>query len=293
MAPLARLFVALALCVAANVGGTIVISQIYGGGGNSGANYRNDFIELFNRGTNAVSVDGWSVQYASGGGSTWQVTPLSGTIAPGRYYLVQEAAGSGGTTALPTPDATGGIPMSASAGKIALVSSSTALTGTCPNGANIIDLVGYGSMTSCAEINPTVAHSSTTSLRRLFDGCTDTQNNAADFFEGAVLPRNSSSADHRCDIAPRVYAIHEIQSTNTVSPLVDQFVTTTTNVVTAVRNNGFFVQTISTEEDSQPFSSQGLFVLSGSAAGVNVGDAVVVSGSVMEFRPAADPLSPT
>jgi uncharacterized protein len=288
-----RLFVALALCVAASTRGTIVISQIYGGGGNSGATYRNDFIELFNRGTNAVSITGWSVQYASGGGSTWQVTSLSGTIAPGRYYLVQEAAGSGGTTPLPAPDATGGIPMSASVGKIALVSSSTALTGTCPNGGNMVDLVGYGSMTSCAEISPSVAHSSTTSLRRLFDGCTDTQDNAADFFEGAVLPRNSSSAVHRCDVAPRVYAIHEIQGTNSLSPLVDQFVTTTTNVVTAVRNNGFFVQTIATEEDSQPLSSQGLFVSSGGTTLVNVGDAVVVSGSVMEFRPAADPLSPT
>jgi predicted extracellular nuclease len=293
MAPLARLFVALALCVAANVGGTIVISQIYGGGGNSGANYRNDFIELFNRGTNAVTINGWSVQYASGSGSTWQVTPLSGTIAPGRYYLVQQAAGSGGTTALPTPDATGSIPMSATAGKIALVWSSTALAGACPNGSNIVDLVGYGSMTSCAEISPSVAHSSTTSVRRLFDGCTDTQDNAADFFEGAVLPRNGSSAVHRCDIAPRVYAIHEIQGTNALSPAVDHFVTTTTNVVTAVRNNGFFVQTLAAEEDSQPLSSQGLFVSSGGTTVVNVGDAVVVSGSVMEFRPAADPLSPT
>ena len=29
----------------------IVISQVYGGGGNSGATLTNDFIELFNRGT--------------------------------------------------------------------------------------------------------------------------------------------------------------------------------------------------------------------------------------------------
>ena len=91
----------------------IVISQVYGGGGNSGATYKNDFIELFNRGASPVNVTGWSVQYASAAGTSWQVTNLSGTIAAGQYYLVQEAAGAGGTTNLPTPDATGSIAMSA------------------------------------------------------------------------------------------------------------------------------------------------------------------------------------
>ena len=43
---------------------TLVISQIYGGGGNSGATYKNDFIEVFNRGSAAVNVSAWSVQYA-------------------------------------------------------------------------------------------------------------------------------------------------------------------------------------------------------------------------------------
>ncbi|HWZ88005.1 MAG TPA: lamin tail domain-containing protein, partial [Polyangiaceae bacterium] len=85
----------------------LVISQVYGGGGNSGSIYKNDFIEIFNRGSVAVSVSGWSVQYASATGSSWSVTNLSGTIQPGHYYLVKEAAGTGGTTNLPTPDATG------------------------------------------------------------------------------------------------------------------------------------------------------------------------------------------
>src|SRR6476646_1942731 len=91
----------------------IVISQIYGGGGNSGATLKNDFVELFNRSPVAISVDGWSVQYTSAAGSgTWSTTPLAGTIPPGGYYLVQEAAGTNGTTSLPAPDATGSIAMS-------------------------------------------------------------------------------------------------------------------------------------------------------------------------------------
>src|ERR687884_1311240 len=88
------------------VSSNLVVSQVYGGGGNSGATYKNDFIELYNRGASAVSLNGWSVQYSSAAGTTWQVTNLTSfTLQPGQYYLVQEAAGAGGTTNLPTPDA--------------------------------------------------------------------------------------------------------------------------------------------------------------------------------------------
>lgn len=112
----------------------IVISQIYGGGGNSGATYKNDFIELFNRGTSAVTVTGWSVQYASATGNTWAKTDLTGIIQPGKYYLVQEGMGAGGTVNLPTPDATGTIAMSGTSGKVALVTNGTLLTcGTATN----------------------------------------------------------------------------------------------------------------------------------------------------------------
>jgi hypothetical protein len=48
----------------------VVISQVYGGGGNAGATLKNDFIEIFNRGTAAQNLTGWSVQYASATGST-------------------------------------------------------------------------------------------------------------------------------------------------------------------------------------------------------------------------------
>ena len=106
----------------AAVSSTVVISQVYGGGGNSGSTFKNDFVELFNRGATTVSLNGWSVQYASATGTTWQVTNLTNvSIAPGQYYLVQEAQGTGGTVNLPTPDATGTIAMSATAGKVALV----------------------------------------------------------------------------------------------------------------------------------------------------------------------------
>ena len=82
---------------------TVVISQIYGGGGNSGATYTHDFIELFNPNTEPVSLAGWSVQYASATGTVWQRTELTGTIPAGGYYLVQQAQGSGGQHPCPRP----------------------------------------------------------------------------------------------------------------------------------------------------------------------------------------------
>src|SRR6266581_4578400 len=71
----------------------VVVSQVYGGGGNAGSTFKNDFIELFNASGATVIVDGWSVQYSSAAGTSWQVTNLSGSIAPGQYYLIQESQG--------------------------------------------------------------------------------------------------------------------------------------------------------------------------------------------------------
>ncbi len=174
---------------------SVVISQLYGGGGNAGSTYKNDFIELYNGGSTTVSLSGWSVQYASATGSSWQVTNLSGTLAPGRYYLVQESAGAGGTTDLPTPDASGPITMSATAGKVALVNSTTALSGTgCPTSAAIVDFVGFGTTANCFEGSaPTPAPSNTAAVLRANGGRQDTDQNATDFTAGAPAPRNSST----------------------------------------------------------------------------------------------------
>ena len=172
--------------------GSVVVSQVYGGGGNSGATFKNDFIELYNRTGSTISLSGWSVQYAAAAGTSWQVTPLSGSIAPGKYYLVQEAQGAGGTLNLPAPDAIGTIPMSATSGKVALVNNSTALTGACPTGSNISDFVGYGTA-NCFEgggAAPTL--SNTTAALRLNGGAQDTDNNNVDFVAAAPNPRSGT-----------------------------------------------------------------------------------------------------
>src|SRR3954451_8850837 len=77
---------------------SIVISQVYGGAGCGTvgcSTYKNDYIELFNRGASPQSLNGWSVQYAAATGTSWQVTSLTNvTLQPGQYYLVGEGAGA-------------------------------------------------------------------------------------------------------------------------------------------------------------------------------------------------------
>ena len=189
----------------------VVISQVYGGGGNSGATFTNDFIELFNAGSTPQSLAGWSLQYASATGTgnfgiTNQLTLLpSITIGAGQYFLIQEAAGSGGTTALPTPDVTGSINLSATDGKVALVNGTATLGcngGSTPCSAAavalIIDLVGYGTANFYEGSGAAPKLSNTTADFRSGGGCVDTNNNAADFAAGAPSPRNSASPLNVC-----------------------------------------------------------------------------------------------
>ncbi len=179
---------------------TIKISQVYGGGGNSGSTFKNDFIELFNPTNSAVDISNWSVQYNSATSTTaWFVSNLctaSCTIQPGHYFLAQQTAGAGGTTSLPAADgAAGTLSLGASSGKIALVSNTTPLTGGCPTDPSIVDLATYGSG-SCAISGPGL--SNTTASVRKGNGCIDTDNDANDFLPLGPIPRNSSAPVNFC-----------------------------------------------------------------------------------------------
>jgi hypothetical protein len=179
----------------------LVISQVYGGGGNAGAQFNNDFIELHNAGTTPVDVIGMAVQYGSATGTTWQVTPLAVVptiVPPGGYFLVQEAAGTGMPGPLPPPDAIGAISMSGTTGKVALTSSVVPLVGLCPTGGAILDVVGFGPTASCFEgTAPTGTLSNSTAAIRNVGGCPD-GDNAANFSVLAPAPRNSATTPFVC-----------------------------------------------------------------------------------------------
>jgi hypothetical protein len=198
----------------------VVISQVYGGGGNAGATYNRDFVEIFNPSPSAVVMTNWSIQYASSAGTTWTVASFSGTIQPGKYFLIQLqlAGGSPPGIALPTADATNTvINMSGTAGKVALVNNITALSGACPAIAAIVDKIGYGGA-NCSETSTATAPSNnTTSMQRINNGCTDVGNNSTDFAVLNVAPRNSSTTASYC--APTKLAITAITP---ASPIAGQ-----------------------------------------------------------------------
>lgn len=183
--------------------GSLVVSQVYPGGGLTGAAYAKDFVELHNNGTTPVGLAGLSVQYASATGSTWIVTPLSGTLGAGGYLLVREGGGTSGGAALPAPDLTGTIDLSPAGGKVALVSTTVPLWSTCPT-ASVLDLVGYGASgtapTPCYEgfgPAPSPADSGA-ALARVGAGCGDGNGSSFDFVSQLAVPQNSASAAAVC-----------------------------------------------------------------------------------------------
>jgi uncharacterized protein len=252
----------------------VVISEVYGGGGNSGATLTNDFVELYNLGSAPVDLSQWSVQYFSANGTTPSTTTLSGTLAPGTSYLIQESAGAGGTTPLPTPDATGTTAMSATSGRVDLL-----------NGTTLVDRVGYGAATTF-EGAPAPGTSNTTSATRT-SPCTDTDVNSADFTAASPSPQGSAAGPQECTpvepppVGPET--IEQIQGAAHLSPLAGQPVDGVEGVVTVVGRDGFWMQSTTPDDDSA--TSEGLFVFTRGDVAVAVGDAVSVDGVVQEFRP--------
>ncbi len=182
----------------------LVISQVYGAGGNLNATYNADFVELFNRGTTPVNVSNWSVQYAGATAAAWEVASLSafGSLQPGKYILIAMSPPGAVGSSLPTPNVSApAVLMSGTAGKVALVNNSTALTTACPAASAYVDFVGYGGA-NCFETTPTANLSSISSAQRKTNGCIETDNNSNDFTVATPAPRNNAVAAFSCTSIP-------------------------------------------------------------------------------------------
>ena len=272
----------------------LVISQVYGAGGNTGATYTHDFVELYNRSASAISLNNLSIQYASATGTgnfaatATQLTELPNvTVDAGAYFLVQMAGGSTGAP-LPTPDHIDPTPiaMAAGAGKVALVSGITSLGcngGSSPCGpaqlARIIDLVGYGSANFFEGTAAAGTLTATTAAVRVA-GNVDTDDNAADFEVRAPEPRNGNFEPPPPPVSKPIY---ELQGEEETSAFADMNVSTT-GIVTARKTNGFFIQVPDIESDGNGGTSDALFVFTSVAPAVAVGDEVRVVGRLVEFR---------
>jgi hypothetical protein len=175
-------------------GAEVVISEVYGAGGNAGSLFKADYVELHNRTGHAVSIGGWSLQYASSAGSNWTAAaiPTGTTLAPGAFALFTVSpVGTNGAVLPGTPIALSpALNLAAATGKVALTNSAMALTGACPSSTALIDFVGYGG-TNCSEgSQPTAVLSATTSAtrREAALSCSDSDVNSADFVIAAPAP---------------------------------------------------------------------------------------------------------
>jgi uncharacterized protein len=271
----------------------LVISQIYGGGGNASAPYTHDFVELYNRSAGAISLGGLSIQYASAigtgnlGANANQLTELPNvTVEPDTYFLVQMAGGATGI-ALPTPDHVDPTPiaMAAGAGKVALVTGIDTLG--CNGGstacgaaqlARIIDLIGYGNANFFEGAAAGTLSNTTSAIRTA--GNVDTDNNFVDFEVKTPAPRNGTFEPPQPPVSKPIY---ELQGEEETSAFTDTDVSTT-GIVTTRKTNGFFLQVPDVEGDGNPLTSDALFVFTGSAPTVAVGDETRVVGRLVEFR---------
>src|SRR5215210_7285803 len=251
------------------VSATLVISQVYGGGGNANATYTHDYIEIFNRGTTDVSVDSFSLQYTSAtgtgnfGNASNLVTELPDvTLRPGHYFLVQEATNAAVGATLPTADHVDLTPisMAAGAGKVALVTGDATLGcngGSAPcdaaSLARIVDLVGYGTGTSGAnfsEGSPAPTISAILADLRKDHGCQDTDNNSADFEALTPAPRTMTTTRVPCsgpppeDTAPSVISTNPVNGATNVP--VDGNVTVTFSEPVDASSSSFSVECATT-----------------------------------------------
>ncbi len=184
--------------------GDVVISQIWGGSTTTGvaAHPKADYVELFNRSASAVSLNGWSLNIATTGGTAWGKCDLPNfTMPAGSYFLVRVSNDNTTGVNLPAVDATFPTPISTTlttSGKVCLRDTTAAIGAVnCPAG-NIVDLVTYGTSGTCFEgagrapANNTATSAPLATFRR-GDGCLDTDDNANDFVARAPAPRNSAS----------------------------------------------------------------------------------------------------
>ena len=272
-------------------GDNVVINEVYGGGGNSGAPLSHDFIELFNPTDEDIALDGWNVEYFSAGGNSGGTTALSGTIPAGGYFLIQQAAGNNqDLPGLPSADATGSLAMAGANGAVELTDATS----------DTVDLIGYGTANR-HESAAASALSNSTSASRTEDGV-DTDDNSADFTTGAPSPTNAAGettgdngseepVEPETPVDPsETIAIADIQGTGATSPLDGQTVTTQGEVTAVYAEgglNGFVIQTpgTGTEVPADTDASHGIFVFMGNRPAEDypsIGEVLTVRGTAGE-----------
>ncbi len=257
-----------------------------------------EFVELFNTAAGPVDISGWRLEGCSaeaGMASSRATIPSNTILSLGQHFLFTNSSSSGGYS--------GGVPGNATYGTgIGDTGGARIITAT----GTVIDGVGSsdGTVDQCREGAGLAipGTSGDNGFERKNGGAQDTDNNAADFAgPKASNPQNLMNGGGGGTPTPTpvtptptpapATAIRTIQGAVHLSPLAGQAVGNVPGVVTALRANGFYLQ--DPNPDNEPATSEGIFVFTGAAPAVRVGNVVSVRGTVGEFRPGCNPSSCT
>lgn len=290
----------------------VVISEVWGDGGFTGAPFKNSFVELYNPTDEAVSLAGSALAYlpSSNNGTigTTQRTNLTGSIPAKGYYLISGVSLGSAGVALPSPDATTTINWHYQNGTIALLDTQDAVSlpgGDLAGVEHVVDAVGYGGSSAYVPVAyegaPTGTNTGLTVSAVRSPVEADSDNNSVDFTTDSPTPTNaagvSGGGSTVCDPSfPSTATIAQIQGTGSFAA-GNNCTVTTEGVVTGVYRDvewagansgydGMYIQTGGTggETDATPGASDAIFVFGDNAtpAGVDIGDSVRVTGKVNE-----------
>ena len=267
--------------------GTSVVINEFRTRGPSGGN--DEFVELFNPTASPVNISGWKIRGSNASGTVGDraTVPTATVLGAGCYFLATNSAASGYSGAV--------------AGNVTYATGITDDGGVAlTRGDNsIVDQVGMSAGSAFGEGTRLASFGATNSDRayaRTPPGI-DSGDNAADFVMTSPSgPQNLASVPGCSEPPPLpVEWPHVIQGSGNESPKKGELVAVR-GIVTAKRfNNGYFIQTPDAFAalEADPTTSEGLFIFTSSApTGVNVGDDVIVTGTVSEFSPSSDPNQP-
>jgi predicted extracellular nuclease len=237
-----------------------------------------EFIEIKNRGTEAGDLSSVTLFLINGNGdSTYGSFALPAVVlAPGEYFVICKDAATVAICDLDVlssiqngaPDA---VALSVDGVVVDAVSyeGDTGAPYTEGSGAGLVDSGSTGQDFK--------------GISRLPDG-RDSNRNNLDLAASCITPgAANTSIVTGCTLTGPVLEIFEIQGSGDASPFAGGSLGSDNNVVTAVGPDGFAMQTPASRSDGNADTSDGIFVFTGSAPGVAVGDLVNVRGQVQEF----------
>ena len=191
----------------------IRISQVYTRGGEAGAAFQNDYVELFNRGQTNVDVSGWSLNIANFAGTPPNIqisfsnikffSSPSLIMSPGGHLLIKFGGNGSNGQPINTSDINlNPFPLSDVGGQIVLLPKDQTLPFQyCPAAPDltgtVVDYVGYGTAI-CFEGTVAPAPPPDQALVRVAGGCIDNDDNLADLPLGTPNPRTRLSALTPC-----------------------------------------------------------------------------------------------